>query len=71
MKPKNLNQKLYLSKRTIADLSPSDQQKIQGGWYLPTECAQSCVTYCGEHCATVPQVCGKTPYFTIQGLSCN
>ncbi len=67
MKPRKLNKKLYLSKKTIADLDYREQEKIKGG-YFNTNCDQTCYTWCGA-CQSRPQVCGYTPDFT-NGPSC-
>jgi hypothetical protein len=61
MKSKKLNQKLFLSKRTVANLSSGEQGKVRGGW-LATDCG-TCVSWC-DVCATKAIICGKTPYYT-------
>jgi hypothetical protein len=61
MKPKKVNQTLQLSKRTVSNLSASDQGKVKGGWMV-TDCG-TCISWC-DFCATKPHICGKTDYYT-------
>ena len=68
MKPKKLNNKLNLSKTTIANLSADEEGKIRGGYYY-TACGEDCYSWgLVKTCATRPQVCGYTPDYTY--LSC-
>lgn len=67
MKPKKIQKKLVLCKTSVANLANAEQQKVKGG-YLPTNCLETCYTWCGG-CATVPQVCGYSAEFTRK-ISC-
>jgi hypothetical protein len=59
MKPKGFNKKLFLNKKTIADLESKAIGKIYGGKHLShtTVCVQDCVTECVQKSCDQTCVC--------------
>jgi hypothetical protein len=59
MKPKKINAKLFLNKKTVANLSNTEQSRVKGGTGTQEGCEQSLGTICYfseclTHCMSRP-----------------